>query len=451
MTTVLRLPMRVFAATLAMIALCSSVASAASWNWHIAAPAGAKPGMETTSSIVLSAQDVVMTYSVHVANYDIPTSSCRAHLSDVAAARVEHLAIGNYFFVAMKPHHMATCSSGSRASALVPIGTDSAAGDAVSSVLRACCESPSVTVAVRPTAAARPTAAPTPSASPSSTFIPPLDWIENAGIFAFVRVRNRDGRPLTIVNAEIGNCRDVVSGCGPLTGRALTLPPRGIATLATVMSGSAKGATFSYNYTAISGAQHVTGGGTSTKASSSDANIAMKAWQIREAEAAAIAVLGSASTTSGASQTPPPAPPAYVAARLTQRGTTRLGIGQRGVAVVRVSLSASGKAQNATIVSITNHALEAAATEVAVSSTYAPAMRNGRAESATYLASFQFDGEDPALSSTPVWRRPVSSAVDATLGSPGPVATPTATPSRTPAEAVPPKVPPAPGPSPAAT
>jgi outer membrane biosynthesis protein TonB len=92
-----------------------------------------------------------------------------------------------------------------------------------------------------------------------------------------------------------------------------------------------------------------------------------------------------------------------------------LGIGQKGTALVRVSVGANGMPQNATIVKISNPQLVAAALETAVSSSYSPAMRNGRPVSGTYLATFGFDGEDPAVSSIPVWDR---------TPTPGPSATP---------------------------
>jgi hypothetical protein len=103
-----------------------------------------------------------------------------------------------------------------------------------------------------------------------------------------------------------------------------------------------------------------------------------------------------------------------VPARLVKRGSSRLAIGQTGTALVRLTIAANGTPQEATIVTITNKQLSAAAIETAVSSTYVPAQQNGRAVAAKYVATFSFDGQDPALASVPVWKRgPAPSPVPA--------------------------------------
>jgi TonB family protein len=140
----------------------------------------------------------------------------------------------------------------------------------------------------------------------------------------------------------------------------------------------------------------------------------MSAEAIRVAEAAAINALRS----------PGPAPVAtqntYTPPRLTKRGSSRLGIGQTGTAQVRLLISPNGSPQEATVVSITNRALTAAAIETAVSSTYAPATRNGQPVPANYVVTFSFNGEDPATADVPVWRRPASTPPAASAGSPSP-------------------------------
>ena len=100
--------------------------------------------------------------------------------------------------------------------------------------------------------------------------------------------------------------------------------------------------------------------------------------------------------------------PAVVDARLVRRGSSSLAGGQGGVAVVRVALGADGLPQDASIVSISNRRLVAAALETAVSSTYAPAMRQGRAVAGTYVATFQFAAEHSAAVSIPARRREAS-------------------------------------------
>jgi hypothetical protein len=97
--------------------------------------------------------------------------------------------------------------------------------------------------------------------------------------------------------------------------------------------------------------------------------------------------------------------PAVVDARLVRRGSSSLAGGQAGVAVVRVALGADGLPHDASIVSISNRRLVAAALETAVSSTYSPATRQGRAVAGTYVATFQFAAAHAAAPSTPVSRR----------------------------------------------
>lgn len=123
--------------------------------------------------------------------------------------------------------------------------------------------------------------------------------------------------------------------------------------------------------------------------------------------------------------------------RLLVRGTSSLSIGHRGVARVRVLVGADGTPEQASILSITDRALVPAAIETAVSSTYAPAKKNGRPIAATYVATFTFNGEDPALQSIPVWRRvplatPTPTEEPSIAPTPAPTPTPTPRPTATP-------------------
>ena len=121
-----------------------------------------------------------------------------------------------------------------------------------------------------------------------------------------------------------------------------------------------------------------------------------------------------------------PAPVFDVPPHLLTRGSSNLAIGHSGVARVRVTVAADGTPEQATIVSVTDRAIAAAALETAASSTYAPATKNGKPLSAPYVATFSFTGEDPATSSIPVWRR---SPLPTPSPSPTPEPTPTPKPS----------------------
>ena len=193
-------------------------------------------------------------------------------------------------------------------------------------------------------------------------------------------------------------------------------------------SNTRNGPAFSYRYEMQIGPRRYTASGVSDKRPTA-AQPAMSAEEIRSAEAIALAGLGARLPK------PTPRPPAHVAAHLLQRGSTRLGIGQRGTALVRVRVGTDGMPLNASIVSITNRALVAAALETAVSSTYAPAMRDGRPQDEDYVATFEFEGDDPARSSIPVWRRspfPAGTPNAATAAARVPTPAPSARPSPAP-------------------
>jgi len=228
-------------------------------------------------------------------------------------------------------------------------------------------------------------------------------------LFTFVRARNRGSTPVTISGGEVIKCVAVAVGCGAF-GHPIVIAPGAAAVLATVMSADpVNDAAFSYRYGARSGALQMTATGTSLK-HITGWRPAMSAQEIRAAQATAIAALRTSGPVqpSSPAQASQPSPPLNTPARLTQRGSSRLAIGQTGQALVRVRVSAKGMPVNASIVSITNPALVSAALETAVSSSYAPAVRDGRPVDADYIATFQFDGQDPALSQIPVWKRPPS-------------------------------------------
>ena len=428
--------------------LVPGAAAAQTWQWQFTVqPPGAAP-VNARSQADLSSADVALTYTARIHDRDVPISSCRANLSDIAEAQTAHHDGRTFLLIKLKPSHAAACDSGSQPIAVMPVTDDASLAHAVAAITRACCTpavagtplpaarrviaispisarvvaaaspspSPKPAPSPSPKPAPSPSPKPSPSPSPAAASLPHVtDWIENEGLFAFVRIRNRDNHPAIVANGMIQNCRNVDVGCGRFP--SVTIPGGGTATIASVMS-NAQGdaATFTYRYDVQSGALHTTTGGTSVK-TGVGWRPPMTPQDVRAAEAVAIAALrGDASPAAGPpsspapAPSPSPAPPAFVDARLTHRGSSRLGIGIKGVAVVRVNLDASGTPQNAQIVKISNRQLAAAAIETAVSSTYAPAMHAGRAVVGTYIATFQFDGDDPALTSIPSWKRDPSPA-----------------------------------------
>jgi hypothetical protein len=437
---------------LAIMILCTRAAGAQSWEWNFVVRLPDRGPVSAQTRVVLSPRDVVMTYSADLNNRTVPITTCRASLSDIGDVHSANNGGNLFLFIVLKAQRSANCNSGNQSIALVPVSNNAAVNTAVTTIMRSCCQAPAVVARATPARAtvAQATPAPaTPAPRPSATVAPPLlgtvDWVESQGLFAFVRVLNRTDQRVTIGAGRVLDCRDVAYGCGTFIDSPVTLAPGEVMTLATIMSSNpGKGATFSYRYEVQNGSARLTESGLSGKPAS-DPKTAMSALDIRSAEAAAIGGMRGRPATSSA-----PPPPAFVPPKLLQRGSSRFGVGQRGVAVVRVGVGRNGMAQYATVVSITNAALVSAALETAVSTTFTPAMRNGQPVDGNYVATFQFDGSDPALSSIPVWRRAPIATPSASLRASA-SASPSAVPSPSPSPSPVPKPIPSPSPSPAPT
>lgn len=386
--------------------LCAGAASAQNWDFPVSSQAPDGTTISGRTRVVLSPADVSITYTVRARDRDLALTSCRARVADVGAVRTARNDDGSFLFVYLKPGRTAACANGNQQMAVVPIGSDEEARSAVTSISQACCAARAVAAARRPTAV--PSSAPSPR--PTEGFVRPADWVETDGLFSFLRIRNHDARPLFVGNGEILNCRDVAYGCAHFSPR-VTIAPGATATVVTVVSNSPRGGSFSFRYNATSGSTRYSGSGPSSKRLG-NGGPAMSADELRLAEAAEITRMTGA--------TPPAA--AFVAPRLTERGSTRLAGGKRGVAVLRVQVGLKGMAENVSVVSISDRDLIAAAIEVAVSSRYAPALRNGQPALGDYIATFRFGDGTPAPAAHQ--NRPPSAAPAAT-SSPAPSAAPT--------------------------
>lgn len=427
----------VFATTV----FCSGAASAQSWQWQSAVHNADQGVVATESRVVLSARDVAITYSANVDSRSVPITSCRAELSDIGNV---HSVDNNgklFLFIVLKPQRSASCNSGSQSIAVLPIGRDATANSAIATIMRACCRTTAAPAVVAQ--APRPTPSPTTAATVAPQSLSPVDWVESAGLFAFVRLLNRDTRPLVVSAGQVLDCRDVAAGCGSFIERPVTVAPGRVVTLATVTSNNpANAPSFSYRYEVQAEHARFTESGVSAKRAADPATV-MSAQDVRAAEALAIGQIRTQRTTST------PSPAAYVPPRLVQRGSSRFGVGQKGVALVRVGVGRDGSAQYATIISISNRALTAAALETAVSTKFSPAMKNGNPTDGNYVATFQFDGEDPGLASIPVWRRaPSAAATAAATPNLSAVAVPTPVPSLKPSASPSPRPSPSPSQSP---
>jgi outer membrane biosynthesis protein TonB len=458
-----RLRLRATAAACASLsALTMGTASAndaRSWHWTYVTKTAEGPPLVSQSTITIGPKLVHMSYSVPLQQRQVVIESCNADLADILDATTVRNGGTTYFLIRFKPSHDADCGSGRRPAVALPADDyayvravadavnrstgSSGAHSAPATVAKAASPGPKPptpapvsttkpTPAPTPKPTREPTSKPTPSSTGSPSAMPsssptPLpasspsalpterpsasptpgaalqDWVENDGLFWFVRMRNISSAPIT-PSGEVFNCRNVGGGCGPFMHTQLE--PGGTATVAVVSASSRDYApVFEYRYTALDGARTLAGSGASAKVP--PRRVArMSARELRTAQALALSQLRSPRDTShtGPQNTPAPSMPA----RLLRRGSSRLAIGQTGTAVVRVMIGENGTPEEVSIVSITNRQLTAAAIETAVSSTYAPATEIGRPVAGKYIATFSFDGQDPALSDVPVWKRPPS-------------------------------------------
>ena len=108
-----------------------ATASAQAWQWQGVLQHADQPPSETRSNVVLSAHDVVMTYAVRVNQSDVPVTSCRGLVSDIANARMVSGTSGSFLYVVYKPGRAASCNSGRQPVTLVPIVSDAAANRAI--------------------------------------------------------------------------------------------------------------------------------------------------------------------------------------------------------------------------------------------------------------------------------------------------------------------------------
>jgi Gram-negative bacterial TonB protein C-terminal len=431
-----------------LLVATSGTSDAQTWHWTYVTHTPNSP-LAAQSSVAITAQSVHMAYILPLPKGQVVIESCSADLHDLQDATTIRTQGTTYLLIHFKPSRGALCAAGKRLAVALPGDDDHYVHAVAAAINRTCCTvarnatpaplpsatrvgivspapRPSPASSTPPPASPSPAPSPSPAATPSPAASPSpaaalQDWVENDGVFWFIRMRNSSRGNLT-PEGEVFDCRNVDIGCGPFR---ILLEPGGTATVATIATAN-RGSTpsFRYRYTASDGPRAIAGSGSATKIALRNVTH-MSARELRTAQALALEQLRS----------PRDAPAPITPVRLIKRGSSRLAIGQTGTALVRLMIAPNGIPEEATIVSITNKLLAAAAIETAVSSTYAPALQNGRAIEAKYVATFSFDGEDPALTSVPVWKRsPAPSASPASSASP-PAASPA--PSAAPASAAP--------------
>jgi hypothetical protein len=420
-----------------------AAANAQSWQWQVVVHEANHAPMDAQSRVVLSNRDLSLLYSVRVDQSDVPITTCRAQVGDVANASAVNSTDNPFLYIVFKPGRAADCRSGKQPIMIAPISNNADAKRAVDAINRACCNAPVAVAAIAhktspKSVAALPTSSPQPQPSPPAVPIVD-DWVESQGLFNFIRIRNDGAQTVMIAPATVENCRGVVAGCGAFRGQ-LSIGPGATATLLAVMSrNTANPAAFAYEYLARSGTMTTHRSGSWRKRPTSSVS-PMSEQEIGSAESVAVAGLAQPAPQSSApANLSGPQRPQNAPVHLLNRGTSRLAIGQTGSALLRVHVSGSGTPLNVAIVNVSNRAIVPAAIETAVSSTYSPAIRDGRRVEADYVIEFRFDGDDPALAGVPLWKRSPLPAV-----SPGPVAAASASPKPEPTAS------PSPHPTPAA-
>src|SRR5579875_1331959 len=115
---------RIAGLTIACTLLVPGAALAQTWDWHVSSTGPDGTAVPGTSRVVLSANDVALSYSVRTGDRDVSLTSCRARLGDVSAVRSVDNGNGTYLFVYLKPGREAACSAGNRQIAMVPVAND---------------------------------------------------------------------------------------------------------------------------------------------------------------------------------------------------------------------------------------------------------------------------------------------------------------------------------------
>src|SRR5665213_3227297 len=106
---------------IALSLLCTAAAEAQTWVWPSVVRTADGESVNAESRAVLSANNVIMTYSVNVNNRGVPITSCRANLGDIQSVHSVDNGGKLFLFVMLKPQHPAACASGNELIASIPI------------------------------------------------------------------------------------------------------------------------------------------------------------------------------------------------------------------------------------------------------------------------------------------------------------------------------------------
>ncbi|HYZ15880.1 MAG TPA: hypothetical protein VE591_05745, partial [Candidatus Acidoferrum sp.] len=243
---------------LAMLIATTGTGSAQTWSWqYVAHPANSAP-INAHSTVVLSPSEVSIEYSAPIEHRNAVIESCRVALNDVQHVAAVRTRGPIFLVIQLKPQHTANCDSGRRPVAAIPGDDFNVVSQVAGAINQACCSAkgpPTVAHAATPTPSAKPRVAvrppsppptakprvvaqasptpppPTPKPTPPPTVAPTAtpatpapspspsgppgirleDWVENQGLFSFVRVRNYGRQSVTIDSGEVLDCKNVES------------------------------------------------------------------------------------------------------------------------------------------------------------------------------------------------------------------------------------------------
>lgn len=390
------LPLLIVATTIA--------GDARTWSWTYTSH-GVNGAGVASASVTLGSSEVATSNRIPVSGHPDVVYSCSVKLSDVARAIAVSTGAPS-LLIQLRAGHAANCQLlGSAQGIVLPADDRATIASVASAINDACCGAALRTpapVAAAPSAAAPRTAHParTAAARPApekprvvaendGLVMSVADWVETDGLFFFVRVQNEGSKPVTVTHEEISGCIGIQLGCVD-ANRRFVIDRGGVATVATVAASNTSSAAFTYRYTAMMPPYSYAGSGSSSKHPPNDAP-RISAEQIRVAEASLLGTLAGEPPPQAATTQAPPAQNPTTPARLVRIGAPEAPVNASGTIQLRVLVDPNGSPEDASILSISNDALADAAMEAAVTSTYAPARRNGKPVSSQLIVNLQFD------------------------------------------------------------
>jgi hypothetical protein len=383
--------------SLLFVIASAGVADARTWQWNYS-NRGVGGGGTSTASVTLSSTSIATSNRVAFAGHPDVVYSCSAKLADVARAIA--VSTGNpSLLIQLRAGHAANCQLlGSSQGIVLPADDGATIASVAQAINDECCGAALRTPPQ--VAAAQKSLVPAPATPHAAVKAHPLvpggpvmsveDWVEHDGLFSFVRVRNNGTHPIEVTREEVADCSGIEFGCA-VQDRRFVIDRKAVATIATVAASNTSYSAFTYHYTAVMAPYSYSGSGAWAKRAPAGAP-RISAAQVRTAEASLLNTLPAAQAAGPPRpQQPQPLAQTGSTAHLLHIGAPEAPVSASGTIQLRVLVDPNGSPVDASIVSISNDALADAAMEAAVTSTYAPAIRNGKRVRSQFILTLVFD------------------------------------------------------------